>query len=77
MRHVSRKSGGPSLRLIKFRKAEVKRYEQFVKQWPDELEGHGHWLAALGCMGFTYADQIDRLKEWLEINNPKIAKQIQ
>ena len=58
---------------MKFRKAEIARYEAFSKQFPEEVESHGSVGAALGCLGFTFYDEIERLQEWLTLNRPDIS----
>lgn len=62
---------------MKFYKAEIKRFEFHIPLMRKELKTDRHFLAILGTYGFTFTDDINRLKDYcIEKNYLDIVKEI-
>lgn len=62
---------------MRFYAHEIRKYKQFLKQWKEEVKGHGSPHAALHCLGFTFIEDIEKLKLYLtSINRTDIIEQI-
>lgn len=53
-------------------KHRLAKYENFCRQYPDEVKSHDDPMAALFCCFGTFTEDINDLKEWLKTNRPEI-----
>ena len=54
------------IKETKFRKKEIENYNFHIPLIKKEIKDGRHWIATVGTYGFTFSEDIDRLRDYLK-----------